>query len=304
MSLELLLLLCLAGVTLLLSRFLRHTGHVELSGRQPLAHPEWRIRGRVAWSGERDETHGYGSELSAVVNCRSREDQNLRTFESVRRESCLDLQLQYGGERDCNWACLGAGDCVDACPENAIRVVNGLPVIQASRCTGCGDCLPACPRQILSLIPADAQVAVTCASDEPVERRREHCHSGCASSGRCVENAFVEPGLLLVDGQRRVLDYSRSANLVPLVGLCPSSVFSDRIAHRPWFTVNEACTGCGDCLPACPVTDCIRAEGDAGTHGARARIHAELCVGCGLCVPVCPVGAIRVVGAVGFGLSD
>ena len=94
MSLELLLLLCLAGVTLLLSRFLRHTGHVELSGRQPLAHPEWRIRGRVAWSGERDETHGYGSELSAVVNCRSREDQNLR-FAGIGRD------LRKNGQRKC-----------------------------------------------------------------------------------------------------------------------------------------------------------------------------------------------------------
>jgi len=78
----------------------------------------------------------------------------------------------------------------------------------------------------------------------------------------------------------------------------------DRAPHRPWFTVNESCTACGDCLPLCPVPGCIVPAGEAadtpvGTR--RVRIVAETCTGCGLCLPACAPQAIRVVGALGYG---
>lgn len=261
--------------------------------------PEWRFRSRVSHCEPGDGIHGYGEEAVAVVNCRATAEQHRRAFRSTRRDTCLDLQLQYGGEASCQWACLDGGDCVRACPEGAIRLENGLPRITAAACTGCGLCLPACPRAILSLIPAAAQITVGCASGESAPRRAGRCDTGCRSGGQCLDSTVVPAGRLRARGERRVLDYTRSANLVPLRGVCPSGVFVDRVAHRPWFTVNEACTGCGHCLATCPVADCIRAEaGPAG--GLRARIDSTRCVGCGLCVPVCPERAIRVVGALGY----
>lgn len=262
--------------------------------------PEWRFRSRVGHCDAGDGIHGYGDEATAVVNCRATTDRHKRAFVATRLDRCLDLHLQYGGEQDCNWACLGAGDCAEACPEHAIRMEDGLPRITSNLCTGCGDCIPACPRTVLSLIPAAAQVAVACSSNEPVARRASRCSAGCRSGMDCVETRHVAPGLVRAEGERRVLDYTRSANLVPLLGVCPAGVFHDRIAHRPWFTVNDNCSGCGDCLPACPVARCIVQEGPAGSRGRRARIDSALCVGCGLCVPVCPDQAIQVVGALGY----
>jgi NAD-dependent dihydropyrimidine dehydrogenase PreA subunit len=101
-----------------------------------------------------------------------------------------------------------------------------------------------------------------------------------------------------------VLHHDRSANLLPLLSLCPSGTFVDRIPHRPWFTVNDHCTGCGDCLPRCPEPGCILPAGEpaatpVGTR--RVRIVPEACTGCGLCLPACPPQAIRVVGALGYG---
>ena len=45
--------------------------------------------------------------------------------------------------------CNGCGECVDVCPENAISLVGGKPVINEIMCSGCGACIPACPQNAL-----------------------------------------------------------------------------------------------------------------------------------------------------------
>ena len=42
--------------------------------------------------------------------------------------------------------CIGCGICVDACPQEALEVVDGTcePVNEES-CVGCGECLEECP---------------------------------------------------------------------------------------------------------------------------------------------------------------
>ncbi len=55
------------------------------------------------------------------------------------------------------------------------------------------------------------------------------------------------------------------------------------------FVRPEACTGCGDCVPACP----FEAIALSGSDGARfAVIDPTGCKGCGACAPVCKEGAI------------
>ncbi len=270
-------------------------------------YPALRFRGRCAWCEVADSHEGYGASAVAVVNCGSSPAHNSLAFRSALRQSCFDLQLQHGGERGCPWACLGEGDCALVCPQAALAMVDRQPVVDAGLCIGCGACVAACPRQVISLIPADAQLYVACASADTTARRTVICDSGCADSGACLENSFLEPGLVASWQGRRLLNYTRSANLLPLRALCAASVFRDRIDHRPWFTVNRHCTGCGDCLPACPAAGCILPEGEAMENAVgreRVRIVPELCVGCGLCLPRCPEKAIQVVGAVGYDLKE
>lgn len=301
------LLLALAAVLAAAAQFGRRLpdeGPARGAATRAAAWPALRARSRTGWC-EAVETHeGYGDRLTAVLACASPPARNRPRFRSLKRDSCRDLQLVHGGERSCEWACLGEGDCADACPEDAIRMVDGLPKIDGSACTGCGDCLPACPRQILALIPADAQLTVACASSESHSLRAARCETGCTDSRGCLGGAHLPAGLVLEEEGRRMIDYTRSANLLPLKALCPNSIFRDRIAHRPWFMVTQRCTGCGDCLPACPAPACILPSGDFAADGReRVRIDPGACVGCGLCVPACPEQAIRVVGAVGFDLK-
>jgi ferredoxin len=51
--------------------------------------------------------------------------------------------------------CRGCGMCVDACPQQAIRMYRGHAEIDQRRCDRCGQCVPICPQDaILDLPPA------------------------------------------------------------------------------------------------------------------------------------------------------
>jgi Na+-translocating ferredoxin:NAD+ oxidoreductase subunit B len=273
---------------------------------RPFTWPSLRVRSRLALCDLDTADAGYGDDQVVVVNCHARSDQRQAYFQLSQPGSCLDSQLQSAGELACDWSCLGHGDCADACKGNAIRMERGLAVIDAKTCTGCGDCLPACPRHILTLIPADAQLYATCSSNEEVQARASHCEVACAESLHCVEGRFLDADLVQRHEGRSVINYSRSENLLPLKALCPKSIFQDRVQHRPWFTVNSACTGCGDCIPVCPAPNCIEPTGkkaDTPIGHEAVRILQETCVGCGLCLPVCKPSAIQVVGAYGHELG-
>jgi len=52
------------------------------------------------------------------------------------------------------------------------------------------------------------------------------------------------------------------------------------------FIDEDKCTGCGDCLQACPE------EGAIVVQEAKAVINQDLCTSCAACLPACPEGAM------------
>ncbi len=50
----------------------------------------------------------------------------------------------------CSVGCIGCNLCVKKCPEKAIKMVNGLPVIDNNKCTGCFECVKRCPTGAMS----------------------------------------------------------------------------------------------------------------------------------------------------------
>lgn len=268
--------------------------------------PRWpalRVRGRSSWCESEAVQDGYESAHVAVLHCQAGPEEHALRFRNPGLDTCLDRYLACGGESACGWSCLHEGDCVEACPVDAIVMRDGLPRISESACTGCGLCVTGCPPQVLGLISRDAQLYLACQNGDTGPGRAAACSKGCRDNQACLTEDHRLKDLVGSWQGRRMIDYTRSANLLPLLALCPTSSFKDRIAHRPWFTVNDHCTGCGDCLPLCPAVNCILPAGpeaDTPVGQARVRIDPSRCVGCGLCVPACEVQAIRVVGAVGY----
>ena len=64
---------------------------------------------------------------------------------------CRAAVLIHGGSKACDYACVGLGSCVDACPFGALTM-SGTLEIDTARCMGCGVCTRRCPQHALGLI--------------------------------------------------------------------------------------------------------------------------------------------------------
>jgi len=97
-----------------------------------------------------------------------------------------------------------------------------------------------------------------------------------------------------MEGNLPVLDYSSNENFVVAAHTCPSNCFVDLVKFRPKVNIDAKCTGCGDCVSACPV-DAI-----SGEKNRRHAVDKEKCIGCGLCLNTCPMHSIAMWGGLGY----
>ena len=136
-------------------------------------------------------------------------------------ETCQAAQLAVNGTKLCAFGCIGYGDCVEACPFEALVLgANGLPVVLEDKCVGCGKCTKACPKHLLKLIPAETKGAIakcSCQSDNKPQIRKD-CTAGCFKCGLCAKKC--PEGAIDISSGLPVIDYTK-------------------------------CTSCGECVKAC-----------------------------------------------------
>lgn len=146
-----------------------------------------------------------------------------RAYEYQGLRSCASVARLAGGNIACPSGCFGFGDCVAACPFDAMSLdARGLPVIDLEKCTGCGICVKECPRGsagLLQLIDDHAPVAVRCASHEPVKDRRAVCSMCCIACRKC-EKACPTGAMQVVDGLA-VMDPALCIGCLACVESCP-----------------------------------------------------------------------------------
>ena len=160
----------------------------------------------------------------AVVRCNGTCDHRQRTSQYDGYKSCAIEHSLYRGETDCTFGCLGCGDCVTACPFDAIHMdENGLPVVSEEKCVACGACVKACPRNIIELRNKGVKgrrVFVCCVNKDKGNIARKACTAACIGCGKCVKECPFEA--ITLENKLEYIDFRKCRLCRKCVSVCPT----------------------------------------------------------------------------------
>ena len=160
----------------------------------------------------------------AVVRCNGTCDHRQRTSQYDGYKSCAIEHSLYRGETDCTFGCLGCGDCVTACPFDAIHMdENGLPVVSEEKCVACGACVKACPRNIIELRNKGVKgrrVFVCCVNKDKGNIARKACTAACIGCGKCAKECPFEA--ITLENNLAYIDFRKCRLCRKCVSACPT----------------------------------------------------------------------------------
>jgi electron transport complex protein RnfB len=185
-------------------------------------------------------------DVIAAVRC-SREEGNVhKKYNYIGFGSCSGANLAFGGPTGCQYACVGFGECADACPFDAITMVNDFPVVDPVACVGCGTCVRTCPKKIIELIPARARVWVPCSTKDPGKAVKAICEVGCISCKMCVKACPAKA--VSLEDNRVIIDHKACMAYGPECGeacveKCPRDIFRHYRPEQPAQQPAQTATG-------------------------------------------------------------
>ena len=156
----------------------------------------------------------------ARVLCGGTYDTCRSKFNYAGIEDCTAAAALHGGPSSCSYGCVGMGNCVKACPFDAMIIENGLAKVIQSKCTGCAKCVAACPKRIIELIPVCTEYTVQCSSLDKGNIVRKNCDVGCIGCGRCTK-ACPENAIKL-NGTLAKIDPALCKNCGECMKVCPT----------------------------------------------------------------------------------
>ncbi len=175
---------------------------------------------------------GQSVSLKALVHCQGGIAETVNRFIYNGPKECAAANSLMGGFKVCEYGCLGFGDCVRACPFDAIHMGgNGIPVVDKEACVGCGKCVTACPRDIITLAPEKFEVRVMCLNREKAPVMKKGCTVGCIGCKLCEkacrqvfeDNPDVETAVSVNDFIAKI-DYTVCINCFKCAEVCPVPV--------------------------------------------------------------------------------
>jgi len=227
----------------------------------------------------------------ARVFCQGGTSLSQRKFIYTGVQDCSAAVLAAGGDKSCEYGCLGYGTCMRACPFGAITMsADNLPVIHPDKCTACGKCVAACPKQVIELALASKAVVISCHSRDKGIDVKKKCQVGCIACGICVRTCPVNA--IAIDNNLARIDHSKCIVCGLCVKKCPTSAIKDYIPVRPKAYIDPAkCAGIDACEKVCPV------NAISGELRSVHVVNQDKCIGCRMCESRCPKKAIEMVQA-------
>ncbi len=141
--------------------------------------------------------------------------------------SCAAAATLAQGVDFCAHSCLGFGDCVEACPFDALYIMDNVVYVRENLCIGCGKCTHSCPRDILQLIPKRARVTIMCSSRDKMRAVTDVCDIGCIKCGKCIKacpaGAIEIKDNKIINNQTKCLAYGPDCDEACVIA-CPRSI--------------------------------------------------------------------------------
>lgn len=156
----------------------------------------------------------------AVIRCSGTCDAAGAKYVYSGIRSCTAARQFYGGFGICAFGCLGFGDCMKNCPNDAIYLDRGIAHVETEKCVGCGLCAKNCPQKVIDIQPAKIPVSVLCSNLDRGAVTRLACKNGCLGCKKCEK--ACPTGAIAVENNLAKID-------------------------------SETCVGCGNCTAECPV---------------------------------------------------
>jgi Na+-translocating ferredoxin:NAD+ oxidoreductase subunit B len=165
----------------------------------------------------------------AVLRCNGSCDVRPKTSSYDGAETCAIASALYSGETDCQYGCLGYGDCVLVCKFDALKMdlKTGLPVVDDIKCTACGACVRECPKNLFELRKRwkkERKIYVACRNEEKGGIAKKSCSVACTGCIKCFK-------------------------------ICPyeAIIMNNNLA----FIDSDKCKLCRKCVPECPTNAII-----------------------------------------------
>ena len=186
--------------------------------------------------------------MVAFVKCGGTCDKAQNKYEYDGIVDCIMAsQLAGASSKACAYGCMGLGSCVKVCKFDAIKIENGVAVVNPDLCVACGKCVSTCPKKIIDLVPKKKKVKVQCSSKDMGKAVMSVCSAGCIGCKICEKTCKFD-AIHVIDNIA-VIDYDKCKNCGMCANKCPKKVITGYRVEAP--------------KPAAPAEEAPKAEAPA-----------------------------------------
>ena len=198
--------------------------------------------------------------MVAFVKCGGTCDKAQNKYEYDGIDDCIMAsQLAGASSKACAYGCMGLGSCVKVCKFDAIKIENGVAVVNPDLCVACGKCVSTCPKKIIDLVPKKKKVKVQCSSKDMGKAVMSVCSAGCIGCKICEKTCKFD-AIHVIDNIA-VIDYDKCKNCGMCANKCPKKVITGYRVEAP--------------KPAAPAEEAPKAEAPATEEPKAEERKAE-----------------------------